>query len=470
MMHNNFRTNPIIRNTAWLKRALQICAVFLLAITLVMPDLQAQTARRQRLIRDAEIEGLVRDYLRPILNAAGLGSASVKVHLINDKRFNAFVVDSSRMFIHTGTLLNSDTPNEVIGVLAHETGHIAGGHLARRREALAKAQTLAVISSILGAGATAVGVVTGSDAARAGIGVAAGGSEVAKRSFLRYIQTEELSADRAAFKYLQRTRQSTQGMLKTFRKFQDQAMFTSRHVDPYVQSHPMPRERFNQLESLARRSRYFDTKDAPALQARHDLMRAKISAFTEHPSRVARRYKKNDKSLPAQYAKTIVEFRFGKPKRAIKYVDALIRKQPRNPFFRDLKGQILVELGTPGKAIKPYEQALALSPQSALIRISLGQAMVASNTKRYLKTAIQHLRKGLAREPDYFSGYNFLARAYARTGQQGLAKLATASAYFGQGRYTEAKRQAKFAQKQMKRGTASWLQAEDILTYKPPRY
>ena len=441
----------------------------LVLATVPVPPSEAQT-RRVNIIRDAELEKLVRDYARPILGVAGVGASHVEIVLVADNSFNAFVADGRRIFVHSGAILESETPNELIGVIAHETGHLAGGHLARLRDALSKAKALSLLAGLLGAGAVAGGIASGSrDATNVGQAVASSGSSFAQRSLLAYMRTEESAADRAAFSYLQRTRQSSRGMLRVFERFADQALFASRYADPYVLSHPMPRERISQMQRLAASSRYYDKKDPPDLLARHALARAKLLAFTAHPKRVNRAYPKSDKSLAARYARAIVTYRYGKPSRAVKAIDNLIRSQPKNPFFWELKGQTLVDAGRPKDAIDPLRKAITLAPDEGLIRIALGQALVAAGDKRYLDDGIRQLRAGLSKENASTIGFRYLAQAYARKGNQPLAELATAQGNFIAGNIKQAKVHAKRAQAKLKRGSPAWLQADDIISYKAPK-
>ncbi|WP_245417896.1 M48 family metalloprotease [Cohaesibacter celericrescens] len=445
---------------------------FMAACIAILPMLQISPASAQsrnlKLVRDAETEELMRDYARPIFKAAGLKPRNIRIHLVNDSRMNAFVVDSKRMFINTGTVILSKTPNEVIGVLAHETGHIAGGHLIRLRRAMEEAQTIAAIGMLLGAGAAAAGVASGnSNAAQAGGAIMSASPGIAQRTFLSYARTEEIAADRAAIRYLERTGQSANGMLTTFKRFADQSLFSSRHVDPYIQSHPLPRERISQIERLAKKSKFFAKKDSKSLQFRHNLVRAKLTAFTQSPKRVMRTYKGND--LASQYARAITTYRLGNHKKAIRLVDALIKAQPQYPYFWELKGQIYLETGSGDKAIAPLNKAVSLRPNEGILRVMLGQAILSSKSNRSYSQAVSHLRRGLQNDPDMEVGYRFLAQAYDKLGQRAQAEMATANGYFASGDIRSAKAMAARAKKKLKRGSPEWLQADDILTYKQPK-
>jgi predicted Zn-dependent protease len=422
------------------------------------------------LVRDAETEALMRDYAGPIFDAAGIARQQVEIILVNRNDFNAFVADARRIFINVGVITEAETPGEVIGVLAHETGHITGNHLVRLRQALANAQIMAVLGTILGVGAMAAGASSGqSGIAQGGAGALTAGTGIAQRSLLAYRRGEESIADRAAITFLEKTGQSAKGMLKTFSRFADQLLFSAQYTDPYAQSHPMPRERLNALETLARKSRYWDTPASPELQLRHDMVRAKLIAYTSHPNVVARAYPRSDSSLPAEYARAVVTMRTQSRRQAVEVIDKLLRRQPDNPYFHELKGQALLESGSPKAAIGPFRQAVALRPREPQFQIWLGFALVAANETSALAEAERVLKLGLQMDPNSHIGYSQLAIALGRQGKTAEADLATARGLMARGDFSAAKRYAARAQKKLKRGTPSWLQADDIVSYKPPK-
>ena len=239
------------------------------------------------IIRDTEIENLLRDYATPILRAAGLAKQNIKVVVLNDRTFNAFVMDGRHIFINAGALFDAKTPNEVIGVLAHETGHLAGGHLQRLREQLASAQTASIIALLAGIGVAVAGARAGSGGGDV-LGPAIMAPQTAiQRSLLSYVRTQEDQADHAGVKFLNATHQSPRGMVDLFKRLADESLYQSRFVDPYLQTHPMPAERVATLQQIAKASPYWDKKDSPELQLRHDMMRAKLSGFLEEPGTVA---------------------------------------------------------------------------------------------------------------------------------------------------------------------------------------
>ncbi|HTF76630.1 MAG TPA: M48 family metalloprotease, partial [Bradyrhizobium sp.] len=250
------------------------------AVSLAMAPMSAlaQQAKGPPIIRDTEAEQLLREYTRPILRSAGLEKQNIQIVIINESVFNAFVADGRRIFVNYGAMMQSETPNQIIGVMAHETGHLAGGHLSKMREQMAQAQTQMIIAMLLGAGAMVAGSRGGnsnSGLANAGAAVVAGPQEMIRRTLISYVRQQEENADRAGVKFLNATGQSAKGMYETFKRFTNDSLFAARGTDPYVQSHPMPAERVAALEEMARSSPYWDKKDDPALQLRHDMVRAK---------------------------------------------------------------------------------------------------------------------------------------------------------------------------------------------------
>lgn len=429
----------------------------------------AQSAQKQRgpsIVRDAEIEGLMRLYTRPIFKAAGLNPSSVSVYLIGDSRINAFVSGGQRIFIHTGLLTQARTPNEVIGVLAHETGHIAGGHLARMGVEIDRASTTSIIGMLAGIAAIAGGAAAGSsEAMRAGSGVMAGSQGLAQRNFLSYAREMEASADQAALKYLTATGQSARGMITLFEKLAQQSIASLQNVDPYVMSHPMPFERIRNLERAAQASPHFNKKDAPELMLRHALMQAKLAGFMESPQAVMRRYPSTDQSLPARYARAIALFRRGDIRNAIPVIDGLVDELPENPYFWELKGQALLENGRPAEAIAPLRRAVKILPNNGLIQILMAQALIGTESKADAQEAVKLLRQAQKSERDTPATYSFLAMAYGRLGDIARAELATAESALLRGDRKLAVDKAKSAQGRFKLGTPEWTRANDILTF-----
>ncbi|BCH24748.1 M48 family metalloprotease [Mesorhizobium sp. L-8-3] len=441
----------------------------LVALCLAVSTAGQALAQSLPVVRDAEIEALVRDYARPILKAAGLGSSNINIVLVNDQSFNAFVA-GRRMFINTGALVTSETPNEIIGVIAHEAGHIAGGHQERLRQQLARAQTMAIVATLLGMGAAVAGAAGGvGGVAQAGGGLAMGGAEMARRGLLGYQRTEEVTADRSALDYLEATGQSARGMLITFKRFASALSLSGARVDPYQVSHPMPRERIANLQTLAEASPYFNKTDPEALQLRHDMMRVKIAVYTQGQGAAARIFRKGSGGLAAQYGDAIATYLYGNPRSALQKADALVKANPKNPYFHELRGDILVKANRPAEAAQAYASAVKLDPaKSGILRVAYGQALLATGKQESIEKAVDEINKGLERDRENISAYRYLAQAYGQLGQVAEAELATAEGYFYSGVYKEAKVFAARAQMKMKRGSPAWVRAQDIINYKQP--
>lgn len=453
--------------SGFLRRALAAACALVLALP-IMPSPADAQGRKIPLVRDSETEELLRDYAKPIFEVAGIARSEPEIILVNDKSFNAFVPDSNRMFINIGVIMQSKSPGEVIGVIAHETGHIEGRHLVRMRSAAANSQIMSVIGMLLGAGAVVAGAAGGGEITQGGVAAAMGAGAIGQRSFLAYRRGEEAAADKAALRYLNATRQSAKGLLTTFERFAEEQMFSARFADPYAISHPMARDRLRSLSASVKKSKYYNVQPPKNLVFRHEMVQAKLLAFTSHPNVVARRYPRKDRSMPAQYARAIAAMKRDR-RGSVKQIDALIRQMPNNPYFYELKGQALIEGGRPRQAVAPFRKALSLRPNEGQFLIWLGYALVGSNDPALLPEAERILRKGVRQDPNSRIGFSQLAIAHARQGETAQADLATARGLMVGGDFGAAKRYAARAQKKLKRGSPAWLQADDILAYKPPQ-
>ncbi|HUD85615.1 MAG TPA: M48 family metalloprotease [Xanthobacteraceae bacterium] len=417
------------------------------------------------IIRDAEIEQLLRDYTQPIFKVAGLSNQNVQVVIINDKIFNAFVMDAHRIFVFAGALMETTAPNQMIGILSHETGHIVGGHLSKMRQELANAQTAAIVAMLLGVGAVVAGAHSNNmDMGNIGSAVLSGPQAYLQNRLLAYQRAQEESADRAGVRFLTMTGQSAKGMYDTFKRLSDETLFSMHDVSPYTQNHPMPEERMDALAELVK-TPYWDKKDPPELQFRHDMMRAKLYGFIERPDAVLRRYPSSDTSMPARYARAISTYRFGDMRAAVAQIDGLIAAMPNYPYFYELKGQALLEGGHPAEAIAPLRRAVALAPTPALIQITLAQALIATENAKMSDEAIPLLHAALAKEPEESDAYLQLAMAYGRKGDLADADLASAQAAFARGDNKTARELAARAKERFPVGSPGWVRADDIVAF-----
>jgi len=339
------------------------------------------------------------------------------------------------------------------------------------REELARAQTASIAALLLGVGAAVAGATAGRNSGGGQVGVPAimAPQTAIQRSLLAYVRTQEDQADHAGLKFLAATHQSPRGMVDLFKRLADESLYQSAHVDPYLQTHPMPAERVANLIQAAKTSPYWDTKDSAELQLRHDLMRAKLSGFLERPDTVARRFPATDHSLPARYARAISTYRNANLRDAIAQIDGLIQAQPGNPYFYELKGQALLEGGRPTEAVTPLRRAAQLSHGAPLIDTLLGQAMVATGNKALAGEAVPLLKSVLQRDDDITDAYSQLAMAYGRSGDLAEADLAAAQAAAGRGDIVTARQLAARAKTRLKVGSPAWVRADDITNLQTPK-
>lgn len=421
-------------------------------------------------MRDAEIEALMRDYVEPLLKAAGLRSSRHDIVLVNSRQFNAFV-SGNRIFINTGAIVQAETPNEIIAVMAHEIGHLAGGHQDRLRQQIERAQTIAVVAALLGAGAVVAGGASGNgQIAGAGGGLAVGGAEIARRGLLSYQRSEERTADIAAVKYLEATGQSTKGLLTTFERLAGSRGLSTVQRDPYQSSHPLPRERIASLEEMVKASPNYNKKDAASLQKRHDMARAKILAYLYGKGAVDALSREKPGSFAALYGDAIATFLYSNPSEGARKLDALIRKEPNNPYLHEIKGEALLLARDSKGAVDAFTKAVQLTKgREPLMQVALGHALVLNGDEQSLRRAVGELEVAISLDPVNSNAYGYLAMAYGRLNDPGNAQLATAEQRFHAGKFKEAKGFAARAKRQFPKNAAQQLRADDIIQFKIPK-
>jgi len=431
-----------------------VLCLALLATTLPQPA--AAQANRVSFIRDAEIEDTIRRLADPIFAVAGLDASVVRVHVVNDRALNAFVAGGQRIFIHTGLLLAADTPNQIVGVIAHETGHIVGGHLARTQDALQGATAPMIAALLLGVAAAAAG------APEAAAGILAGGAQASQRLFLSYSRVQESAADQAALAFLQQTGQSPKGMMQFFEKFVGQEALLTTNQDPYVRSHPLPRERIETMRRAVDGSPVADRKDSDEAIVRHARMQAKLHGFLDPPERTLRSFPASDRGVPARYARAVAYHRMNATQQALAEIDSLIAEAPEDPYYHELKGQILFEGGQIAASVPPYERALRLAPNQPLIRMGLAQSQLATEQAEWLAPATATLERTVRDDPDNAQAWHWLSIAYARADREGEAALAAAERFMVVGDWRYARLQADRSLRLVKSGSPEYLRAQDI--------
>jgi len=435
------------------------CLAAAVVTALIQPLPVAAQGGGLSLIRDAEIEATIRAYAEPVFKAAGLDAAAIKVHLVNDNRINAFVTPGMNMFINTGLLIRADSPNQVIGVMAHETGHIAGGHLVRIQEELRNATIESILAMIAGIGA---GVATGN--AGVGAGTMMLGQGMAMRNVLKYSRTQEASADQAGMGFLDDTHQSSRGMLEFFEKLESQMLLNTGSQDPYLQTHPLTQDRVNSVQEHVDHSPYSDAKDSPDLVVRHQRMLAKLKGYLWPLDQVMLAYPKTDTSQPARYARAIAMFRVSRMKESLILMDSLLQESPDDPFYLEQKGQILFQNGRLAEAVPLYSRAVEIRPREALLRQELGQVELETEDQRYVKPAITNLEFAASMQSNDPEVWRLLAIAYGRDNQIAMSALAQAQEAMAAGNKKEARLQARRALKGLPSGSRGWLQANDIVS------
>ena len=431
----------------------RLCAVFV-----ALAALAATPAASLGLIRDAEIEALLADYTNPLLEAAGLDPQVVGLRIVDDPALNAFVAGGRNIYLHTGLILEAEQPNMVVGVIAHEIGHITGGHLARTSQAIGGLQRPALVATILGLGSLLAG------APDLGMAVLTGSQHVLQRSFFTYSRAQEASADVIALELLEATGQSPDGLIVLMDDMADQEILSETHQDPYARSHPMSRDRANAYVKGAEKSAYRHVEDTPERQFRHAMVRAKIHGFKDDPATTLRRYP--DDTPPAQYARAIAYHRRGETARSVGLIDGLLERYPDNPWLYELKGQVLYESGRAAEARTPYLQAVSMRPNTALLLIGLATCRLGIGTEEAATRALRDLQAARRLEPDDTTTYFQLAKAYGQLNDIGRAEGALAEFYALQGggeAQSNATRHALRALEKLPAGSPEHIRAGDIV-------
>ena len=428
----------------------------LLMVGILLFFAAARPAMAQSILRDSETELLFKEMSEPLIEAAGLDPKSVRVVLVNDSEINAFVAQGQIVYIHSGLLTASDNANQLQGVIAHELGHVAGGHAIRIYEGAGKATAITILSLVLGAAAMAMG------AGDAGMGIMAAGQQAAMGSFLSFTRAQEASSDQAGAAYLSKAGISGRGSIEFFKKLQNQEYRLAIYAkDSYDRTHPLSNERIAALSEIYQNDPAWNRKTDPALEARFQRVKAKLVGFVT-PKEAVRFYPESDQSLPAHYARSYAYHLGAYPDKANKEADALLAADPEDPFFLELKGQILLESGQPKAAIAPLRKAVANAPNMPMIAVMLGHALIASDDPKNFAEAKQVLKTAVNRDNDNPFAWYQLGIVYDREGDQPRAALATAERSNLEGNNKLALASARMAMAGLAQGTPDYLRAQDI--------
>ena len=416
----------------------------------------AAPASAQSAIRDTEIEGIIHEWSDPVFTAMGLEPSEVEILLINDDDLNAFATRGRIMGLNTGLILKTRNPNELLGVIAHEAGHIRNRHTLRDGAQGAGMQPM-LMTMALGALAIAAG------APDAGAVLLGNSQYFGTLSALRYMTHQEGEADNTGARAMDRAGESGRGLVSFFENFRSQEVFSDARRFPYFRSHPLSSDRIENLRRFVAEQPNYNHQDSPERLAQHALIVAKIHAFMDAPNQTLRDYPESDTALPARYARAIAWYRDGQTDKALDAVDVLLAEQPDNPYFWELKGQILFEEGRPAEAIGAHQRSVDLLPNAPLLRINLAHALIETRDPAKLDQAVAELKRATALEKDNTMGWRLLSQAYASQNKEGEARLASAEMYFAMGAETQATQFALRARDMLEPGTAAWTRAMDIV-------
>jgi len=410
------------------------------------------------LLQDTETERLLRSYEEPILRVAGIDPVAVKMYIVNDTSLNAFVAEGQNIFVNAGLFILLENPNELTGVLAHETGHMAGGHLTRGSAAIAKAEIPMILSMVVGIAAAIAG------AGEAGMILMGLGQSAAEAQFMQFSRAQESTADQMGERYLRLTHQSGEGMVHVFDRMANDAARETRNPGAYATDHPADRDRVMALQEIADASPYRDVPDSPTSVHAFQMVKAKVIGYLLPVRDVLYRYPLTDTSEPARYARAMVYMRMPDLPNALAEIQSLIKDEPKNPYFYEVLGNILVSMGHPDKGIVPFQTSVNLMPDAPELRALLAQAQITSEKLSLEKEGIENLKISLQQDDDQPFAWYLMAQAYSDLKNEPMANLSTAERYYTIGAYQPAAIFALRARQALAKGSPDWERANDIIT------
>ncbi|WP_417318145.1 M48 family metalloprotease [Emcibacter sp.] len=440
------------------KSGLARALALILPLSMILgPVAQAQRGGGLSILRDAEIEKTIRDFSEPLFIAADLSPASVDTYIVNDRTLNAFVAGGQNIFIHTGLILESSDYNQLVGVIAHETGHITGGHISRFSDGLKGATAMTILGTLLGAAAIAAG------SGDAGMALMMGGQHLGTRSFLKYSRTQESAADQAGLTFLEKTQQSGEGLITFLDYLGDQELLSSYQQDPYARTHPVSIERISKLRERVTTSAWYKAPPDPLMEYKFLRMQAKLFGYLKPGETTLNKYPESDRSVYARYARAFAYHKLHQVPEAIGEVNSLISEYPKDPYFYETKGQILFENGFVREASDAYRMAVKYLPGNPLIRVSFAQALLGTEDDSLVDEALDSLKVALARDPANYFGWLQASTAWHRKGNEAMTRYASAERFLLAGDVRGAMVNAKFAMDKLPKGSSEWIRAQDIL-------
>jgi predicted Zn-dependent protease len=426
----------------------------------LLANAQPAAAQGESIIRDTEIEEILHRDADPILRAADIDPKNVQIVLIGSKELNAFAAPRV-MGINTGLIVEAKTPNELQGVMAHETGHLAAGHSARSGDMQAAGMKPFLLTMGLGLLAALAG------APDAAAGLAGSASYFGTLGAIGYSREQESRADQAGATLLEKAGLSGRGLADFFDNFRYQEVFDEARRYAYFRTHPISSDRIEALRNRVSKQPSYDKVDPPEALAEHAIMRAKLDGFI-NPGVAITKYDEKAKDYPSRYARAIAYYQLKEPDRALKLIEQLLSEQPENPYLYELKGQILFEFGRTEEAEAPQRRSVALKPEAPLLHVNLGQTLIALDDKKKVAEGIEELKRSLRVEEDNAVSWRLLAEGYDKLGQDGLARLATAEYNFNVGDMRQARVFAMRAREMLTKGTPEWRRATDIVLVAQP--
>ena len=432
----------------------RVAMLFAIGVTALI----AQPAEAQSVLRDAETEALFRDIAAPLAEAAGLRVGDLKIVLVQDDEINAFVIGGQTVYVNSGLITKADNVNELQGVVAHEVGHIAGGHVMRSAEGIRTATGISILSLVLGLAAMFAG------AGEAGMGVMAAGQQAAMGSVLAFTRTQESSADQAGATFLSHAGISGRGFLQFFGKLQNmEYRLAVPQENSYARTHPLNSERIAALQARLSADPAWDRPTPPTLEERFQRVKAKLAGYTEPPERVFREFPESNRTVPGRYARAYAWHRSGHPEQALAEADSLIVSDPHDPYFLELKGQILLEVGRPAEALTILREAVERSRNEPLIAALFGHALMATEDPANNAEAERVLRVAVARDQENPFAWYQLGVVYDQEGDMGRAALASAERYSLTNQPQLALASAQNAMGGLTANTPDWIRAQDIV-------
>lgn len=454
----NSKQNPL-EARGQMKFLRTLAVILMMTIMMLGQCPQAQSAKDSEallVLRDAEIEEILKSYLTPLFKVAGLKNDIFKIQLVSSKEVNAMATSGYQLILFTGFLLRAENVGQVIGVLAHETGHIADGHVARVFGEMKRSYGLSIAHVLMGAAAAVAG------SPEAGIAIGLGGLGMAQRNFLHYHRGQEAAADQDALRYMEKLGWSTEGLGQFLKILKSQDYFSSVRQDPYARTHPLTQERINAVMSHHEKRKKPFTPFPPGFEENFHLMQAKLKGYL-FPDQALQKYSESDSSVVARYGRCFAYFRQNDLKGALGMISDLLKERPKAPFFWELKAQIHFEMGTIKEALSCYAQALTLKPQCALLYIEYAQALLEMNQEASTTQGIQALQKALPEERDNPFLWRLLAIAYGRQNKLGEMALALGEEAFLKGSFDMAESQVKRALKHLPPQSILRVHAQDLL-------